>query len=115
MVSVSIKKDLIHFVVVSDPGNMDKFRNFAKFIPHQILSVFLAKNAFFGDILNVNGLIIECGVFLGGGVLTWTNLSSIYERYNNIRRFVGFGTFTGFAGLSEKTKAIMLNMQFLAV
>lgn len=47
--------------------NMDKLRNFTKFVPRQTLSLFLAKHAIFQKVLNVQGHIIECGVFLGGG------------------------------------------------
>ncbi len=45
--------------------NMDKLRNFAKFVPRQALSQFLAKYELFQQVLNVHGHIIECGVFPG--------------------------------------------------
>lgn len=37
--------------------------------------------------------------------MTWAQLSAIYEPYNHIRRIVGFDTFEGFAGVSEKDKS----------
>jgi len=84
--------------------NMDKLRNFAKYVPRQELSMFLAKHELFKRILRVHGHIIECGVFLGGGIMTWGQLSAIYEPVNHIRRIVGFDTFTGFVKINEEDK-----------
>ncbi len=84
--------------------NMDKLRNFTKYVARQNLTQFLAKHALFQQVLGVHGHIIECGVFLGGGLMTWAQLSSIYEPVNFIRRIVGFDTFTGFVKLGEKDK-----------
>jgi len=80
--------------------NMDKLRSFAKFTPRQILSTFLAKNELFQHVLGVHGHIIECGVFLGAGLMTWANLSAIFEPFNHIRRIVGFDTFAGIARIT---------------
>ena len=88
------------------PGtNMDKLRNFTKFVPRQTLSTFLAKHALFQRVVGVHGHIIECGVFLGAGLMTWAQLSAIYEPYNHIRRIVGFDTFTGFTKVNSKDKS----------
>ncbi|HBE43983.1 MAG TPA: dTDP-6-deoxy-L-hexose 3-O-methyltransferase [Deltaproteobacteria bacterium] len=84
--------------------NMDKLRNFAKYVPRQELSVFIAKHDMFQRIIRVHGHIIECGVFLGGGLMTWGQLSAIYEPVNHIRRIVGFDTFTGFVKINEDDK-----------
>lgn len=85
--------------------SLDKLRNFSKFVPRQNLSLFLAKNELFNHILSIHGHIIECGVFLGGGLMTWAQLSAIYEPYNHIRRVIGFDTFSGFPSISEKDKS----------
>ena len=81
---------------------LDKLRNFAKYTPRQNLSLFLAKNEIFKNILGIHGHVIECGVFVGGGLLTWAQLSAIYEPYNHVRRVVGFDTFEGFPSLTER-------------
>jgi hypothetical protein len=81
---------------------VDKLRNFAKFTPRQTLSLFLAKHELFQRVIRVHGHIIECGVFLGGGVMTWGQLSAIYEPVNHTRRVVGFDTFSGFVELKDK-------------
>ncbi len=81
--------------------DVEKLRNFTKYVPRQTLSMFLAKAEIFNRIVGIHGHIIECGVFLGGGLLTWAQLSAIHEPYNFIRRIVGFDTFSGFSELSE--------------
>jgi hypothetical protein len=75
---------------------MDKLKNFSKYVPRQTLAVFLAKNEIFKRVVAVHGHIVECGVFLGGGLMTWAELSAIYEPVNHVRRIVGFDTFEGF-------------------
>ena len=80
---------------------IDKLNNFTRFVSRQALSKFLLKNEIFRNILNIHGDIVECGVFHGGGLMTWANLSAIYEPINHTRKIVGFDTFEG---LSEITK-----------
>ncbi|SFK09535.1 TylF/MycF/NovP-related O-methyltransferase [Methylocapsa palsarum] len=83
-------------------SNLDKLRTFPKFAPRQALAQFLAKNELFQAILPVHGHIVECGVYLGAGLMTWANLSAIFEPVNHTRRVVGFDTFAGFVEFSEK-------------
>ncbi len=82
--------------------NMDKLRSFAKFVPRQILSTFLAKSEMFDHILGVHGHIVEGGVFLGAGLMSWANLSAIHEPFNHVRRIVGFDTFSGITHLNPQ-------------
>lgn len=83
----------------------NKLDNFARFTPRQALALFLAKNELFKKIVDVHGAIVECGVFMGGGLFTWAQLSAIYEPYNHNRRVLGFDTFDGFPEISDKDKA----------
>lgn len=92
-----------HFASASG-SNLDKLRNFPRFVPRQALSLFLAKKLVFDRILNVQGHIVECGVFMGGGVFTWAQLSSIYEPVNHTRRVIGFDTFAGFPSVSPEDR-----------
>jgi len=82
--------------------NIEKLRNFAKYVPRSALSTFLFKNELFNKILDVQGSIIEGGVFLGGGLMTWAQLSAIYEPVNYTRTVIGFDTFTGFPSVHKK-------------
>lgn len=79
-----------------------KLTNFAKYARRQDLSRFLAKNELFKLQIDVPGSIIECGCFAGGGLMTFAQLSSIYEPFNHQRRIYGFDTFTGFPSVNEK-------------
>jgi hypothetical protein len=85
--------------------NLDKLRSFSKYVPRQLLTKFLANHTLFQHVLPVHGHIIECGVYLGAGLMTWAQLSAIYEPVNHVRRIVGFDTFSGFAGVNEKDRA----------
>src|SRR6266480_6975907 len=97
--------------------NMDKLRSFAKFVPRQMLGTFLGKCELFDLALGVHGHIIECGVYLGAGLMTWANLSAMHEPFNHIRRVVGFDSFSGNTSVSPQDtgKAAIHSVGFLAV
>jgi Macrocin-O-methyltransferase (TylF) len=80
---------------------LDKLKNFSKYVPRQNMALFLAKNEIFKRILYVHGHIVECGVFMGSGLMTWAQLSAIYEPFNHVRRVIGFDSFAGFPRLSD--------------
>jgi hypothetical protein len=77
-------------------SNVDKLRAFCKYVPVADIGRFLAKSRIFDRILGVPGSIVECGVFSGGGLMTWATLSAIFEPLNHVRRVIGFDTFAGF-------------------
>jgi len=79
----------------------EKLSAFPRFADRTALSRFLVKNEIFSRIQNVQGSIIECGVHFGGGLMTWANLSALYEPLNHRRRIIGFDTFEGFPSISE--------------
>ncbi len=83
----------------------DKLENFPRFVSRQSLSIFLAKNELMKKALPVHGSIVECGVFMGGGLFTWAQLSAIYEPVNHTRRVIGFDTFQGHAAVSDRDSA----------
>lgn len=85
-------------------STVDRLSNFAKYVPRQDLTVFLYKYEIFKKILNLQGSIIECGVYLGGGLMTFAHLSSILEPVNHQRKIIGFDTFSGFKSLSKEDK-----------
>jgi len=83
----------------------DRLANFPKFVPRPELTTFLARYEIYKHVLHVPGSIIECGVHLGGGLMTWAHLSLIFEPYGHFRRVFGFDTFTGFAGVGPEDAA----------
>ena len=80
---------------------LDKLEAFARFSTKRSLARFLVKHELFKRILNVNGNIVECGVFHGAGLFTWAQLSNIYEPNNHTRKIIGFDTFSGFPSVAE--------------
>jgi Macrocin-O-methyltransferase (TylF) len=75
-----------------------RLQNFPRHVRRQDIARFLVKNELFKSVLPVHGSVVECGVYAGGGLMTWVQLSSIYEPYNHTRRVIGFDTFAGFPG-----------------
>ena len=86
--------------------NLDKLRNFAKYVPRQDLSRFLVKHEIFKRILNIHGHIIECGVFLGDGVMTWAQFSAIHEPYAHVRQSRGVRYVRGLSCLFQGGRAL---------
>ncbi|MEQ1590704.1 MAG: class I SAM-dependent methyltransferase [Gallionella sp.] len=80
---------------------IDKLEAFPRFSTKRSLARFLVKHELFGRILNINGSIVECGVFNGAGLFTWAQLSNIYEPTNHARKIIGFDTFSGFPSVAE--------------
>ena len=91
---------------------VEKLESFAKYVPRQTLTRFLSRYELFKRILSVQGSIIECGVFHGGGLMTFAQLSAILEPLNFQRKIVGFDTFSGFADLSEEDSSGTSELSF---
>jgi hypothetical protein len=72
------------------------------FIKRQRLTDYLTRIELFKKILNVQGSIVECGVYKGGSLMLYYHLSSILEPYALTRKIIGFDTFEGFRSISEK-------------
>ena len=69
--------------------------------PRQSLARFFARYELFKIVADIQGSIIECGVLLGGRLLSFAKLSAILEPYNFQRHVIGFDTFTGFSEVDE--------------
>jgi hypothetical protein len=78
-----------------------KLQAFPLFVRRQDIAYFLCKYEIFKQIVNTNGSIVECGVFVGGGIMTWLHCSSILEPYNHTRKIIGFDTFSGFPQIDQ--------------
>ena len=85
-------------------SNVEKMQNFAKYVPTQDLRKFICRCELFKKVLQIHGSIIECGVLYGGGLMTWAQLSEIFEPLNHTRNIIGFDTFSGFSALSDQDK-----------
>jgi len=87
----------------------EKFQNFELFVHRRYLARFIVRYELFKKIMNIEGSIIECGVWNGGGVLAWGKLSEIFEPYAIKRKIIGFDTFEGFPHINDKDKGKIFN------
>jgi hypothetical protein len=101
---VELRAEMDAFFSRSIGTNIEKLQNFAKFVPTQEIRKFICRYELFRKILHTHGSIIECGVLFGGGLMTWAQLSEIFEPINHTRNIIGFDTFSGFESLSDKDK-----------
>ena len=81
-----------------------ELRNFELRVHRRHLARFIVRYELFKKIMNIEGSIIECGVWNGGGVLAWGKLSEIFEPYAIKRKIIGFDTFEGFLNVHDKDK-----------
>jgi hypothetical protein len=80
----------------------DKLDNFPKYVTRTSMARFLTRFEIFKKVLDVQGVVVECGVLFGGSLLSWGHFSSILEPSNHQRRIYGFDTFEGFSKISEE-------------
>ncbi len=78
-----------------------KLSAFPRFVGRPQLSRFLVRYEIFKRILGVQGVVVECGVYDGGGTYALAQISSILEPLNHHRRIIGFDTFAGFPAVSR--------------
>jgi hypothetical protein len=74
----------------------EKMQAFPRFVSRQQQAIYLYKWELFKQILDVHGSIFEFGVYMGSGLFSFANFSSILEPFNYQRKIVGFDTFDGF-------------------
>ena len=77
---IDFKKEIDSYFEASKGSNYEKLKNFTKYVLSQSITSFLSKNEIFKKILNIQCLIIECEVHLGGGLMSW----AIYPQYMNL-------------------------------
>jgi len=101
---IALRQRQGRFFEQSIGSTMEKLQNFAKYVPTQDVRKFLCRYELFKKTLTIHGSIIECGVLFGGGLMSWAQLSEVFEPLNHTRTIIGFDTFSGFATISEKDR-----------
>ena len=89
-------EEMSKYFMNSEGTIIEKLQNFPKYVPRQDITHFLTKYELFKKILDVEGSIVELGVLLGGGLMSWAHYSSIFEHVNYRRKIIGFDTFSKF-------------------
>lgn len=98
-------KELADFFKNDAVGDLTKLRSFSVYTPRQVISDFLARYELFKQVRDVQGSILEFGVFAGQGLMSFAHFSAILEPNNLNREIIGFDTFSGFPGIGEQDKA----------
>ena len=97
------KKHLKKYFALSDLGQI--VDTFPKYVKRQEMTRLIARFYLFEKIKNIQGSIIECGVYNGNGIFSWAHLSSIIEPVGGFfREIYGFDTFEGFPSVHSKDK-----------
>jgi hypothetical protein len=80
--------------------------NLGLFLSSKALSRVLFFYEIYKKIVNTHGQIMEFGVRWGQNLSLLSALRGIFEPFNRHRKIVGFDTFAGFKGMSEKDGAL---------
>jgi hypothetical protein len=89
------------YISDSDSSELEKFEQFPKYVPRESFTKFLAGYELFKKVIHVHGSVVEGGVFAGGGLMGFAQVSAILEPTNFQRLIIGFDTFEGFPEISE--------------
>jgi hypothetical protein len=76
--------------------------NLPLYMERMHLSRMLLIHDLYKNILSVPGSVFEFGIRWGASMAMFNNFRGMYEPYNYSRKIVGFDTFEGFVGTSEK-------------
>lgn len=95
--------DKLSNYIKHSPGELiTKFDNFPKYVQRTSLSRFLSRYEIFKLQLDVVGSILDLGVGRGASLMSWAQLSAMFEPVNFTREIIGFDTFAGVSSLNEE-------------
>lgn len=83
------------------PGN-ELLRNLPVYLRANMLAKILYADELYDRILPIPGVIMEFGVWWGSNLALLANLRHVKEPYNWTRKVIGFDTFSGYAGRTDK-------------
>lgn len=82
----------------------DLIANLGLYIRGSLLVKFIFINSLYERIIHIPGTICEFGTWWGQNLVLFENLRAIHEPFNKNRRIIGFDTFTGYHGFTDKDK-----------
>jgi hypothetical protein len=82
------------------------------YLDRQLLATILTRIHLFEKIVDIQGSIVECGVYKANSLMLYQHLSSMYEPFNFHRKIIGFDTFEGFPSFSAKDNSIATKLDF---
>lgn len=90
--------------------NISKFDSFTKYVQTGTISKFIARYEIYKMQMDTMGSIFEFGVARGFGLMTWAQLSTIFEPVNYTRKIVGFESFEGFPSVTKEDENCYSNV-----
>jgi hypothetical protein len=78
-----------------------RLETFPRYARRKTITRFVTLYELFKLALGVKGSVVECGVFRGFSLMTWSHLSAVLEPANLTRRIYGFDSFEGFPSVTE--------------
>jgi hypothetical protein len=95
---------LARFAESAGDTPLGKAQSFALYAPRQIITQFIERYEIYKLVRDKPGSILECGVGSGQGLMAFAHFCSVFEPYHYVRRIVGFDTFEGFVGITDKDR-----------
>src|ERR1043165_6861995 len=99
---LDLRKRFFELYAANPIPDEEKLSNVGLFLKRQELTKMVYLNHVYNQILNTHEVIMEFGTRWGQNLVTLSNLRGMYEPYNYSRKIVGFDTFAGFEGVSQK-------------
>lgn len=96
------KRDFLELYRSSPLPDGQLLKNFGLLTKRQTLARMLYMYELYKKVVPVHGIIVEFGVRWGNNLALFQNFRALFEPYNYNRKIVGFDTFAGFAGTSDK-------------
>lgn len=82
----------------------DRLFNIGMYVRSSVLVKFLVLHELYSRFKRLPGVLIEFGTWYGQNMVLLENLRAIHEPFNKQRQILGFDTFTGYAGVSERDR-----------
>jgi hypothetical protein len=83
-------------------SEIDLIENFMLFYRRVNFAKLLAHFEIYQQIKDLPGCVVECGVFKGSSLLTFSKMVDVYSPGDTLKKVIGFDTFEGFPGLSPE-------------
>ena len=99
---LSFRDELSELYRTSPLPNGELMTNLGLYIRASSLVKLLVLNDLYTRIKDLPGVIVEFGTWWGQNMVLFENLRAIYEPFNKTRTIIGFDTFEGYHGFTER-------------
>jgi len=103
--AVSARREIFAALTGSPIPSNELLRNLGLYLLPMDVKRFLFFDSIYRQIVNQPGIICEFGCRWGQNMAVLQSLRAVYEPFNSGRLIVGFDTFTGLTGVSDKDGA----------